>query len=261
MTVTAMPLALTQPLVSVSLLRAEWQSIGRSADAVDALCQVASRDPVIATLVAADGEGSPACRSLHDLVEHMHRAKGKVQREEAAQVVRGLLREESVHPLISRTLVQALLPGLLVVAKRLDWGRGGEWNDGEEFFADALSTTWSTIADWSGQDRRYAVLDLLSAIRCRLRRQLLSTKEHLRRQQALTPGVAARLQVRAETDLEELSRLLIDLQGRGMHVEDAQVLYAHHVLGYSISELALVTGRERRSLYARRDRGRARLCA
>jgi hypothetical protein len=67
--------------------------------------------------------------------------------------------------------------------------------------------------------------------------------------------------VRAETDLEELARMLIDLRGRGMRSEDAQVLYAHHVLGYSISELALVTGRERRSLYARRDRGPRRLCA
>ena len=46
-----------------------------------------------------------------------------------------------------------------------------------------------------------------------------------------------------------------------MRAEDVEVLYAHHVLGFSIAELALFTGRDRRSLYARRDRGRRRLCA
>jgi DNA-directed RNA polymerase specialized sigma24 family protein len=46
-----------------------------------------------------------------------------------------------------------------------------------------------------------------------------------------------------------------------MRAEDIEVVYAHHVLGFSIAELALVTGRDRRSLYARRDRGRRRLCA
>ena len=46
-----------------------------------------------------------------------------------------------------------------------------------------------------------------------------------------------------------------------MRAEEVEVLYAHHVLGYSIAELAVVTGRNRRLLYARRDRGQRRLCA
>jgi hypothetical protein len=40
-----------------------------------------------------------------------------------------------------------------------------------------------------------------------------------------------------------------------------QVLYAQHVLGFSIAELAAVTGRDRRVLYGRRDRGLRRICA
>ena len=74
-------------------------------------------------------------------------------------------------------LVQVLLPGLVAVAGKLQWGRGGEWQDGEEFFGELLSTTWLVLQEWSGQDRPYAVLDLLSAIRCRLRRQLFRSKE------------------------------------------------------------------------------------
>jgi hypothetical protein len=260
-TVGAMPPALREPLAPITQLVSEWQAIGRSRAAVDALHAVAERDPVIGVLVhGADGR-PPACTSPIELVEHMRGANDRARREEAAGIVRALLREEAVHPLVSRTLVQALLPGLLMVAKRLQWGTGGEWSDGEEFFGELLSTTWVTIDSWSGQDRPYAVLDLLSAIRCRLRRQLLRTKEQRLRQRPFTFDITARLEVRPETDLEELSRLLIDLHGRGMQTDEAQVLYAHHVLGYSISELALVTGRERRSLYARRDRGQRRLCA
>ncbi len=75
-----------------------------------------------------------------------------------------------------RFLIQALLPGLLTVAKRLRWGQGGEWDDGSEFFSETLSITWMVLFEWSGQDRPYAVLDLLSAIRCRMRRQLFHAK-------------------------------------------------------------------------------------
>ena len=72
---------------------------------------------------------------------------------------------------------------------------------------------------------------------------------------------AAARPARAETDLEVLARILVDLHRAGMRSDDVQVLYAHHVLGYSIAELAAMTGRDRRALYARRDRGQRRLCA
>jgi hypothetical protein len=39
------------------------------------------------------------------------------------------------------------------------------------------------------------------------------------------------------------------------------VLYGTNVLGYSIAELAVLTGRDRRNLYTRRDRARRRVCA
>jgi DNA-directed RNA polymerase specialized sigma24 family protein len=66
---------------------------------------------------------------------------------------------------------------------------------------------------------------------------------------------------RSETDLEELARLLIELRREGMRADEVEVLYAHYVLGYSMAELAVLTGRDRRALYARRDRGQRRLCA
>jgi hypothetical protein len=117
------------------------------------------------------------------------------------------------------------------------------------------------LFEWSGQDRPYAVLDLLSAIRCRMRRQLFRARDHQQLQVQMTPALTEAKIAAGETDLELLARTLIDLRRDGMRVEDVEVLYAHHVLGYSIAELALATGRDRRALYARRDRGQRRLCA
>jgi DNA-directed RNA polymerase specialized sigma24 family protein len=204
---------------------------------------------------------APPCPSPYDLIEHMREAKGSRGREEAAGLIRVMLREAGLDPLIIRCLIQALLPGLLTIARRLRWGQGGDWDDGSEFFSETLSTTWLVLMDWAGQDRPYAVLDLLSAIRCRMRRQLFRAKDVRQSQVPMTPGVREPRATHAQTDLEVLARTLIDLRHEGMRAEDVEVLYAHHVLGYSIAELASVTGRDRRSLYVGRDRGRRRLCA
>jgi len=250
-----------QRVALIDQMTAEWLSIGRSRVAVRVLRDVARCDPGLSLLALGAGSEPPPCPTPCDLVDHMRRASGRVQREEAARLVRVLLREADADPFICRMLVQVLLPGLVVVAGKLQWGRGGEWRDGEEFFAELLSTTWLVLRQWSGQDRPYAALDLLSAIRCRLRRQLFRSKELGGRSVPLGPDAADQASAATETDLEELARLLIELHHDGMRHEEVQVLYAHHVLGYSMAELAALTGRDRRALYARRDRGQRRLCA
>jgi hypothetical protein len=256
-----MPTETRQRIAPIDQLTAEWRSLSRTAPAVRTLRLVAERDPDLSRLVHGTAEVAPACPTPFDLVEFMRRASGRSQREQAAALVRVLLREAPLDPLVPRILVQALLPGLISVAGKLRWGQGGEWVDGSDFFGDLLSTTWLVLAEWSGQDRPYAVLDLLSAIRCRLRRQLFRSKELGQSRATLSDDLLATRTGRTETDLEELSRILIDLRREGMRADEVQVLYAHHVLGYSIAELALVTGRDRRALYARRDRGQRRLCA
>ena len=251
----------------IDQMASEWSAIGRSPAAVESLRKVAGRDPALSVLVlgsnAGSGSGWPPCPTPYDLVEHMRRATGRTAREEAARLVRILLREAGADPFLSRMLLQAMIPGLITVAGKLQWGRGGEWRDGDEFFGELLSTAWLVLQEWSGQDRPYAVLDLLSAIRCRLRRQLFRSKEVDGRSTSFGPEMAEEVggPARRETDLEELARMLIDLRRDGMRPDEVQVLYAHHVLGYSIAELSALTGRDRRALYARRDRGQRRLCA
>jgi DNA-directed RNA polymerase specialized sigma24 family protein len=250
-----------QRVALIDQMAAEWRSIGRSHSAVRSLREVARRDPGLSLLVLGPGTGPPPCPTPYDVVEHMRRATGRSQREEAARLVRVLLREAGADPFICRMLVQVLVPGLVSVAGKLRWGRGGEWQDGEEFFGERVSTAWLVLQEWSGQDRPYAVLDLLSAIRCRLRRQLFRSKDPDGRSLPLSSDAGPDRASPAETDLEELARILIDLHQEGMRPDEVQVLYAHHVLGYSMGELAALTGRDRRALYARRDRGQRRLCA
>jgi hypothetical protein len=263
-----MPPATRQRILPIEQLNSEWRILGRSERAVRALHHLAARDPVVGALVHGtaplleDGAGwPPLCTTPCDLIDHMRRASGGRGREEAAALIRIMLREAAHDELLVRFLIQAVLPGLLTVARRLRWGQGGDWEDGSEFFSEMLSTTWMVLFEWSGQDRTYAVLDLLSAIRCRMRRQLFRAKDHQHLQVQMTPGLVEPRATNSETDLEVLARTLIELRHEGMPAEDVEVLYAHHVLGYSIAELAVVTGRDRRSLYARRDRGHRRLCA
>jgi hypothetical protein len=262
--------------VVIDQMEIEWRSIGRSRFAVGALHAVARRDPGLGRLVFGDGDGGgggdgdgggvavggPArCPTPCDLVTYMRRASGREQREEAARLVRVLLREAGTDPFIPRLLVQALLPGLISVAAKLRWGQGGDWQDGEEFFCELLTTTWCVIEEWSGQDRPYAVRDLLSAIRCRARRQLFRAKDLASRIIAMGAEDVIDRGTTGETLLDELARAVLDERGRGMPLDEAQVLYGHNVLGYSIAELSALTGRDRRGLSTRRDRARRRLCA
>jgi len=256
-----MPTTSSHPVLPLQQLHTDWRSLGRSPAAVGVLHLLAARDPALSALVLGSPALPPACPTPADLVAHMHDSTGRHGREQAAAVVRLMLREAALHPLIPRFLTQALLPGLVTVAGKLQWGRGGDWSGGDEFFAELLSTTWMVIGEWAGQDRPYAVLDLLSAIRCRLRRLLFNAKDlHHREVHGHGDELASRPGA-SESDLESLARLLVDLHGEGMRAEEVQILYAQHVLGYSIAELAAVTGRNRRALYARRDRGQRRLCA
>ena len=164
-------------------------------------------------------------------------------------------------PFVGRMLVQVLLPGLVTVAGKLRWGQGGEWQDGEEFFGELAG---DDVARPAGMGRAGPPL---RRARPPLRHPLPPAAPALPRQGPRRAGRPARRRrgrravLPPETDLEELARILVDLHRAGMRTDDVQVLYAHHVLGYSIAELAAMTGRDRRALYARRDRGQRRLCA
>lgn len=231
----------------IDRLVADWEARSRAPDAVLALQRLARAEPALART---------GWRDLGDVVLWLRGARSAGEREEAAAVVRAMLRAGDVHPLVPRAVLQAVLPGLVSVARRLSWGAGGDWDGPAAFFADCVCTAWEVIVDWSGDDRTYPVLDLLSAVRCRLRRQAVRQR---RARQQLVLGIDAEpLQPvpwqRGPTDLDELAQAIGDLEEAGADRRDTAVLYAHRVLGYSISELSRRTGRSRRHLGQCRDR-------
>ena len=244
----------TPHLRPIDHLRTEWEVMSRSPQSRQALRSLAAAEDRVA---AVGGE------HLGDLVAALRRAHGATARARAAGVVQAMLRSQEVHPLVPRAILQAVVPGLVTVARRLRWGEGGDWQDGGAFFADLLATAWEVIVSWSGQDRDYAVLDLLSAVRCRLRRQVVGQRTSAERVQLGLGEDETHLagESPGASGPELLARAIEDLRGRGLHPADAAVLYGHQVLGLTMTELARMTGRTRRQLDRRRHRALQRLCA
>lgn len=164
-------------------LHAEWTVVSRSRASREAVRMLCNQDPAVASLTRRE------CGDLGDLVEALRRRSGAASREQAAHAVRAMLRLAPRHPLVARAVLQSLVPGLVNVARGLSWGAGGDWLGGGQFLSDVIATAWEVITDWSGQDRPYAVLDLLSAIRCRLRRQLAA--QMTARERAVPAGACA----------------------------------------------------------------------
>lgn len=244
----------------IQQLNADWAACSRTDASRRALERLAEVEPVIAALRTHD---------LGELVAVVAgtgpgRAGDRLRPEEAGAVVSAMLRSEEAHPLVARAIVQAILPGLVGVARRLSWGSGGEWPDAGAFFSDLVTTAWEVVVEWSGQTRPYAAPDLLSAARCRLRRQLLRYRGRADRPTRARDHDAAadRGVVHSDrSDLEELAYAIDAQWGRGDGGDDGAVLYAHRVLGYSLAELSRLTGHSRRYLGERRDRAAEALIA
>jgi len=251
----------TDALRPFERLARDWEARRRSPASRDAARALGHAEADIGRLAAAD---------LGDLVDALaarsQASAGpwgeRLDRDTAAAVFRAALRSAQVHPLVPRALLQALVPGLVGVGRRLDWGNGGEWPSQDAFTVDAIATAWEVLDEWRGQDRAYAVLDVLSAVRCRLRRRIVRHRSLHRSEHSVSAdeGDAKEPRAPGPSDVEELARA-IERERRLLDPADACVLYAHRVLGYSLSELSASSGHSRRYLAARRDRAAAALTA
>jgi hypothetical protein len=237
----------------IDQLSAEWQTVGKCCESRHAWLALCRHEPGLGVIEAGD---------LYDLVAHLREAPANGGRTDAALVVRLMLRSESVHPLLARAILQAILPGLVSVARRLSWGAGGDWTDGGAFFSDLVTTAWEVISAWAGQDRQYAVLDLLSAIRCRMRRQFIEKAG--RKDLPLGPEFEDSVIAHASfgrTALDELANAIEEHVGHGLDPVDGAVLYGVRVLGLTTADLARMSGRSRRYLSGCRIRAEAHLRA
>ncbi|MHB8221171.1 MAG: hypothetical protein ACYDHU_12760 [Acidimicrobiales bacterium] len=236
----------------IDRLNAEWEATCHSARSRHGLALLALAEPEVAAL---------GVRDLGELVAVMGKAGDPSERDRAARCFQAMLRSQDAHPMVPRAALQSVVPGLVTVARRLSWGRGGDWESGGVFFVDAITAAWEVIVEWAGQDRAYAVMDVLSAVRCRLRRQLLHQRTLRERTvpTQLDPDTAPPpLWSGSPGDVEELARSIDDLNGQGVDPADSAALYANQVLGIPLAELARSAGTSRRKVTDRRDRaGRA----
>jgi hypothetical protein len=174
---------------------------------------------------------------LAELISVLSLSSGRLSRREAAAVIAAMLRSADVDALIPRAIVQALIPGVLGLSRRIDIA-SGPWCDHDAFYADAVSVLWELTMTWSGAHRPYAAGDLLSAVRTRMRTLQASEHRHLSRQ-ASTPDALDTLPASIGRSGEELlAAALADATGHGLNVADAAVLYATRVLGMSLDEVA-----------------------
>jgi hypothetical protein len=232
---------------TIRQLRTEWQTLGTAPHSRTVFLRLAACEPVIAHLQVND---------LAELVDVLSLSSHQLSRNEAAAVIAAMLRSAGVDVVVPRAIIQALIPGVVALSRRID-SADGPWCDLDQFFVDAISCLWEQIVAWSGTTRPYAAGDLLSGVRTRLRTLQASERRHRSRRADtpdaldLIPGSIGR------TGEELLTAELIEATGHRLTSADATLLYSTAVLGMSVAEVADHTGesvvrlrRRRRNLIA-----------
>ncbi len=216
---------------TIQRLRSEWQALGTAPPSRSACHRLAESEPVVARLEVGD---------LAELISVLSLSSDRLSRHEAAAVITAMLRSADVDALIPRAIIQALIPGVLGLSRRIDIA-GGPWSDLDAFYADAISALWELTMSWSGAHRPYAVGDLLSAVRTRLRTLQVSERRHRSHQTGTPDALDALPASSGPTGEELLAADIADATGNGLNVTDAAVLYATRVLGMTFGEVADLT--------------------
>jgi hypothetical protein len=217
-------------------LRREWRQLSHSpASRAAAQHLVAHHDPL----------ASAGVEDLGDVIELLE-PRSRLNQLERARVVTALLELAPSDPLLARALLQTLIPGIVSVARRLDWGRG-QVEDAASFLADLITSMYEIIVEWGGQHRAYAAPDLLNAVRCRMRRRLDAEQRvgSISLDAAIDAGLLP--SVVDQDPTESLAAMLADRRA-DIDPVGAAALYGREVLGLSYRELATMTGLSPRRL-------------
>ena len=229
-------------------LRAEWRAIARSADSRQALDALAAQEPAVAAL---------GCAGLGELVDLV---QNRLRHDQKAPVIAAMLHSSRAHPVIARALVQTLYPGLTRVVRALR-GLQAHWGDLDGCFDEAVVVLWTVLDEWAGSDRLYVGPDVLSAVRCRMRRQALAAERERRHLTGLEL-VADRVPAAPDrSDLEDLAAALDEPASLGLDPASAATICLTRVYGYTLGEVAAIAGTTRGSVKWRRNRAEQCLVA
>ncbi|MEI8263201.1 MAG: hypothetical protein WCG59_05050 [Actinomycetes bacterium] len=221
----------TTPHHQLDLLRLEWRSLSRSA---------ASRDAAVRLCEISDPLQSCIVTDMRDVLALLEPAS-PLSQQQRARVAADLLALSPDDALMTRALLQTLLPGIIGVARRLRWGQGSG-DDPGCFLADLITATYELIVEWGGQDRPYAAPDLLNALRCRMRRRL-SPKNAYRTESfdTLEQVDNQATGIIDEDPTESLEARILAAKDT-LDPVGAAAFYGREVLGMTYRELAAQTG-------------------
>jgi hypothetical protein len=228
---------------TIRQLRNEWRAIGTSRISRTVCDRLAGREPVIARLDVDD---------LAGLVSALSLSSAALSRNEAAALIGAMLHSATVDPLIPRAIIQALIPGILGLAGRMD-ATAPPWNDLDAFYGDAVSCLFEQITAWAGTLRPYAAGDLLSGVRTKLRTLQISEARHRTRRLETSDGLDVMPGSIGPSGEELLAASIIEAAGDGLMTSEGAVLYATRVLGLPLVEVAELTGVSVRRLGRQRN--------
>jgi hypothetical protein len=232
---------------TIRQLRNEWRAIGTSRISRTACHRLAECEPVIARLDVDD---------LAELVTAVSLSSAALSRNEAAAVIAAMLQSATVDPLIPRAIIQALIPGILGLARRID-ATGPPWCDLDAFYGDAVSCLFEQITTWAGTRRPYAAGDLLSGVRTKLRTLQISERRHRTRRLDTVDPLEALPGSIGPSGEELLAAYIHEAVGGGLAASEGAVLYATRVLGLPLVEVAELTGISVRRLGRQRSHAMA----
>lgn len=228
---------------TIAEFEADWRHLARSGRARALVERLGANEPHLATVGLVD---------LTGLIELLA-PTSSLSPTRRAELIAALVRQAHIDPLVERTILQAILPGLIGVGASLSWGRGGGWVDPGEFAGDLLSSALEVIRGFAGEDRPYALLDILNAVRHRLRRARQRHRRYVVRQAICDPPDSPDpLDCHAEAiERIEFARTL---ERARLSRNERALLIGNVVIGYTLSELGEASGIDRRELGARRRR-------
>jgi len=217
---------------TIRQLRTEWRALGTAPHSRTACQRLAACEPVISHLQVND---------LAELVDVLSLSSHRLSRNEAAAVIAAMLRSGGVDVLVPRAIIQALIPGVVALSRRID-SADGPWCDLDQFFVDAISCLWEQIITWSGTTRPYAAGDLLSGVRTRLRTLQATERRHRCRRADTPDGLDLIPGSIGRSGEELLAAALMEAAGHRLTPADASLLYSTAILGMSVAEVADHTG-------------------
>jgi len=179
-------------------MRRAWSFTGRTPEARESMARFAAAYPEL---------NLGAMEDLRDLVTALEVTSTR-PREERWHIANKML-VESADPQIAAALVQTLLPGIMRECERMHWGKGIAGVP-EQMLGQAVVSATEIVHRWAGEERDYAMGDVLNATRSRVRDWMMREKQIAR---GLNVDATALARVRPAPDSDRLVARLESFMG------------------------------------------------